>query len=235
MGRRRQLPVGLIGSLPTPTAAGLVSAVRALDSRILTASYGARQGATAMLAAIGRAEDFNYIETPAFDHLAFGDADDGDEVTLWQALIDRMDATPSLHVAVCLPFHLLPGTLPRCSACRDAGVAAALTAMAGGDRAERFVAFSPAAGPARSLRLANTTTVVDDAIAIVGTTHLWRRGLSFDSSYAASACSTRHCCADGRRRSRCSRRDGDGGAPGASSRLSCRSTRSTASGRSATS
>ncbi len=107
-------------------------------------------------------------------------------MTLWQALIDRMDATPSLHVAVCLPFHLLPGTPAPLQRVRDAGVAAALTAMAGGERAERFVAFSPAAGPARSLRLANTTIVVDDAIAIVGTTHLWRRGLSFDSSYAAS-------------------------------------------------
>jgi hypothetical protein len=176
---------GLIGALPTPTAAGLVSARRALDRRILTASYGAREGATAIVAAIGRAEDFVYIETPAVDDLTFGDPDD-DAVAVWQALLDRMDATPNLHVAVCLPFHLLPGAPAPLQRVRDAAITSALTAMADGERAERFAAFSPAAGPARSLRLANTTIVVDDAIAIVGTTQLWRRGLSFDSSYAAS-------------------------------------------------
>jgi hypothetical protein len=163
-----------------------VSARRALDRRILAAAYGAREGATAIVAAIQRAEDFVYIETPAFDDVAFGDTDDGDEVALWDTLIARMDANPSLHVAVCVPFHLLPGAPAELQRVRDQVIASALTQMAGGTRDDRFVAFSPAAGPARSLRIAGTTVVVDDAVAFAGTTHLWRRGLSFDSSLAAA-------------------------------------------------
>src|SRR5690606_28900273 len=82
----------------------------------------------------------------------------------------------------------LPGAPAELQRVRDQSVAAALTAMASGDgtRAERFVAFTPAAGPARSLRLAATTVVVDGVLAVGGTTHLWRRGLSFDSSLAAA-------------------------------------------------
>ncbi|MEM7226943.1 MAG: hypothetical protein AAF495_28495 [Pseudomonadota bacterium] len=176
----------VLGALPagTPVGPALVSARRAIDRRILTASYGAREGATAMVAAIARAEDFIYIETPAFDDVAFGHP--GDEVDLWQALIDRMDENPSLHVAICVPFRLLPGAPAELQRVRDQLIASALTNMSSDSRAERFVAFSPAAGPARALRIAGTTLVVDDAIAVVGTTHLWRRGLSFDSSYAAA-------------------------------------------------
>jgi len=51
-------------------------------------------------------------------------------------------------------------------------------------RGERFVLFSPNAGPGRSMRMASTTVIVDDAYAFTGSTHLWRRGLTFDSSYA---------------------------------------------------
>ncbi len=176
----------VLGALPDPTgtAAGLVSARRALDRRILAASYGACEAATAIVAAIGRAEDFVYIETPAFDSLTFGR--DGDEISLWQALIDRMDAVPSLRVAVCAPLRLLPGAPEPLQRARDQAMADALSAMTSGDRAERFVAFAPAAGPARSLRLASTNVIVDDLVAFVGTTHLWRRGLSFDSSLAIS-------------------------------------------------
>jgi hypothetical protein len=32
--------------------------------------------------------------------------------------------------------------------------------------------------------MASTTVIVDDAILVTGTTHLWRRGLTFDSSLA---------------------------------------------------
>jgi hypothetical protein len=183
---------GLLTGLPTSMDDSAIDARRALDRRINIAANGAREGATAMVAAIRRAEDFIWIETPAIDHLTFGstDTDDPDSVSLWQSLVDRMDANPALHVAACLPVGLLPGAPEPLQRARDLAVSEALTAMlsdAGGTtRAERFVAFSPAAGPARSLRLAGTTMVVDDAVAFVGTTHLWRRGLSYDSSYAVA-------------------------------------------------
>ncbi|HEY5923115.1 MAG TPA: hypothetical protein VIV11_15655, partial [Kofleriaceae bacterium] len=50
----------------------------------------------------------------------------------------------------------------------------------------RVAVFSPSAGPGRTLRLASTTVVVDDVYALTGTTHLSRRGLSFDSSFACA-------------------------------------------------
>jgi len=36
------------------------------------------------------------------------------------------------------------------------------------------------------IRFASTSVIIDDAFALTGTTHLWRRGLSWDSSLAAA-------------------------------------------------
>jgi hypothetical protein len=54
-------------------------------------------------------------------------------------------------------------------------------------------------GPARSLRLTSTTVVVDDAYALTGTSHLWRRGMTFDSSIGCRS-STSSSSAAGRNR-----------------------------------
>lgn len=171
-------------STTVPPTTATDSVFRAVCRRVLVSMYGAREGATAIAAAIAAAEDFVYIETPAFDHLTLGRS--GDELSLWQGLMDRMDAVPSLRVAVCAPQRLLPGVPEPLQRIRDQAMLDALTAMSAGSRADRFVAFSPAAGPARALRIASTTVIVDDVVAIVGTTHLWRRGLSFDSSLAVA-------------------------------------------------
>ncbi len=159
-------------------------APRALDRRML-AARGLREGATSLLAAVQRAEDFIYIETPALDNVTFGD--NGDTIQLWQAILDRMDARPALQLVLCVPRYLqagAPKSLQRVrdhfliNACKDLRTAPA--------RALRFARFFPSAGPGRSLRLASTTVIIDDAYALTGSTHLWRRGLSFDSSFAAS-------------------------------------------------
>ncbi|MBL8973166.1 MAG: hypothetical protein JNK56_21450, partial [Myxococcales bacterium] len=44
----------------------------------------------------------------------------------------------------------------------------------------------PAPAAAAAAAAASTTAIVDDAYALTGTTHLWRRGLSFDSPFAAT-------------------------------------------------
>jgi hypothetical protein len=51
---------------------------------------------------------------------------------------------------------------------------------------ERFALFSPGAGAGRAIRFASTSVVIDDAFALTGTTHVWRRGLIWDSSLAAA-------------------------------------------------
>lgn len=173
-------------SLPSAVDDAARSAARALDRRMLASAYGAREGATSLIAAIQRAEDFIYIETPALDDLELGAADD--KLHLWQALKDRMDARRGLRVVVCLPLYMMAGTPAPLYRVRNDLIAQALASMQGGGtgRGGRFISFQPSAGPGRSLRLASTTVIVDDAYVLTGTTHLWRRGLSFDASYAVA-------------------------------------------------
>jgi hypothetical protein len=176
------LPGGI--TLPTGISDTARRVARALDRRFLAAARGAREGATALAAAIARAEDLIVIETPALDDRTFGNTDD--TIHLLQVLIDRMIARPGLRVVLCLPVFFdasVPRALQRI---RDGEVRAALDRLASGDRERRVAVFSPSAGPGRSLKLATTAVIVDDAWAMVGTTHLWRRGLSYDSSYAVT-------------------------------------------------
>ncbi len=157
---------------------------RALDRRFLAAARGAREGATALRRAIERAEDFIYIETPALDDLSFGES--GDPMHLLDVLLNRMADRPGLRVLVCVPVFFDAGLPKAFQRVRDQLTRAALDRLASPTRQLRVAVFSPSAGPGRTLKLATTTVIVDDAWAIVGTTHLWRRGLSYDSSYAVT-------------------------------------------------
>ena len=177
---------GRIPGMPAapPGAAEAASVARALDRRVRVASRGAREGWASLLGAIERAQDFVYIETPAFDPVTFiGDPQLETQPgrTPWHALIERLAAVPGLHAFVCLPVDLMPGLPSRLARLRDELVAGLESAST------RVVVFSPATGPGRSLRLASTTVIVDDVYALTGTTHLSRRGLTFDSSVAVAA------------------------------------------------
>ena len=179
-------------TLPTGVTTGAASIARALDRRMLAAGRGSYEAAISLREAFRRAEDFVYIESPAIDGLTFGTGDEA--VTVWQALLDRMNDRRNLVVCLCVPVRLLPGTPAPLQRVRDQQLLAALTALQTGgasgvtaaQRAERVAVFSPSAGPGRSLRLSATTVIIDDAYALTGTTHLWRRGLSFDSSLAVA-------------------------------------------------
>lgn len=176
--------MGPAGAQLRAAAGGVIdSMTRGLDRRVQVAGFGACEVAQSLAAAFGRAQDLVYIETPALDHLAHGTG--GDALNLWQTLIDRMSQRRGLHLVVCVPTQLMPGTPRMLQAVRDAALQDALDAMrlAAGDR---VAVFSPGAGAGRSLRLATTTVVVDDVLAITGSTHLWRRGLTWDSSLAAA-------------------------------------------------
>jgi hypothetical protein len=181
----------MIGVPDVSGAANQASAVRALDRRALAAGFGLREAATSLAAAFGRAEDLVYVETPALDDGTLGES--GDTVAVWTALRERMDAVPSLRVVLCVPIALGAGTPEDMTRVRNGKLLEAIQALQGGEapegvagRAERAVVFAPSAGPRRNLRLAATTVIVDDVYALTGTTHLWRRGLSFDSSMAVA-------------------------------------------------
>lgn len=159
------------------------SMTRALDRRLLCSAFGARELLTALLAAIGRAQDFIYIETPGVDNLTIESG--GENVQWWQALINRMNNRRGLQVALCVSARLTPGTPQAFQDVRNHTLADAIEAMRN-SHGDRFAVFSPGVGGGRALRLASTSVVVDDLVAFTGTTHLTRRGLSWDSSLAAA-------------------------------------------------
>lgn len=156
---------------------------RALSRRLLSAGYGLREAATSLAAAFSRAEDLVYLETPAIDTLTIGA--EGDTVSPVQTLVERLGDRPALHVVLCLPRRAPAGWPLKLGRVRDAlaqQTIAALEAAGPG----RVGVFHPAAGRDRALDLAATAVVVDDLYALVGTSHLWRRGMSFDRSLAAA-------------------------------------------------
>ena len=174
---------GLGVTVPAAADAAAASMQRALNRRLLGARWGYREAATALAARFAGAQDLVYIETPALDALPLGSGEDALDV--WGALTARLTQNPALRVLVCLPLTLAPGAPAKLGRVRNAGVLAGLAALraAGGDR---VAAFTPTTGPGRSLHLDATTVVVDDAWALTGGTHLWRRGLSFDTSLAVA-------------------------------------------------
>lgn len=185
-------PPGQFGtwlSNQNPPANNALAACRALDRRIQSAVYGSREGLNSLLAAINRAEDLIYIETPELDNLAIrsgdGIAQNDENINLWQALLNRMSNRIGLRVVLCVSTLPMPGTPEKMRMVRDQCLLDALTA-ARAAHGSRFVVFSPGVGGGRSLRLASTSVVIDDAYALTGTTHLSRRGLSWDSSLAVA-------------------------------------------------
>jgi hypothetical protein len=134
-----------------------------------------------MQAAIGRAQDFVYLETPAIDDLTAASG----EIDLLGALVDRLAAIPALRVIVCAPKRFVDGQPAKLEELRREGVNGALHTLQAA-AGERVAWFAPTAGPGRDLHMSSTTVVVDDAVLLTGTTHLWRRGLTFDSSLAAA-------------------------------------------------
>jgi hypothetical protein len=106
-------------------------------------------------------------------------------IAVWAKLIARLGARPGLRLVICVPTRMVPGTPRGLREVRDALLLKAIDA-ARAAAPDRVAVFSPGAGGTRPLYLASTTVVIDDVYALTGTTHLWRRGLSFDSSLACS-------------------------------------------------
>ncbi len=156
------------------------AAAAGVDSLIRKTAEGVTEFARAVLGAIGRAEDFIYIQTPCID------ADvEGAELDWIQAIKDRWVARPGLVVMLIVPENFLPDRPDRLKDVRKDGINAALRELADAN-ASRLALVTPVAGPGRPWHLAASAIVVDDVWLALGSTHFWRRGLSFDSSLAAT-------------------------------------------------
>ena len=140
---------------------------------------GAQGFARAALAAIARAEDLIWLQTPALDAEAWSD-DDGD-IRLLEALGDRLSANPALQLVLVLPKRHLPDRNRKVDEVRRAALQKALADLSA-VADERVAWVSPMGGPGRDFHSAATTMIVDDAALFTGAAHTGRRGLVFDSA-----------------------------------------------------
>lgn len=164
-----------------------VSVQRAFDRRIKASAFGLREAAFSINAAFSRAENFVYIETPALDNRESGPTGtSADPINIWSTLVAQATIRSGLRIIVCAPLHMVSGTPQPIEDVRTAMMLDALDALRRSVGDDRLAVFYPSAATGRSLRICSTTVVVDDAYALTGTTHLWRRGLSFDSSLAVA-------------------------------------------------
>ena len=159
-------------------------AAAAFDRVLHKHRKGVQGFARAALAAIGRAEDLVWLQSPALDDETFTDSAAGD-IHLLQALTDRMAANLALRAILILPEKHLPDRNARLDQVRKSAIGGALLTLqsAAGDR---VAWIAPNAGPGRPYHMAATTLIVDDAIMLTGGAHAWRRGLVFDSALSAS-------------------------------------------------
>lgn len=181
----------VIGSMPNITQDQVTQAVRLLARRLLVSAYGAQETARSLKAAFSRAETLVYIETPAFDNLAlklFDPTNNPPTKSLLSYLEDRMTERPGLRVLICVPRHTMPGTPQKVEKVRNEGIMDGYVDLINVDM-NRALMFKPLAGMDRTLRITSTTVIVDDVYALTGTTHLWRKGLTYDSSVAVAALS----------------------------------------------
>jgi len=164
--------------------AGLAHGARLDQHRQFQRRNGAQGFARAALAAIKRAEDLVWLQTPAICTESFA-VTGGDDIHLVQALTNRLAENPALHVMLVLPEKHLPGRNDKLNVVRKGAVGGALKALkeAAG---KRMAWVAPNAAPGRPFHMSATTLIVDDALLLTGGAHAWRRGLVFDSALTAS-------------------------------------------------
>lgn len=153
----------------------------AADRLLWKTRKGQTHFALSLLAAIDRAEDMIYLQTPVIDIQTAG----GGQINLVDRIIQRMAARPALQVVLCVPEGWLPDRTAKLDAIRKSSVQAVLKRLMDAGQT-RVVLFSPNAGIGRKLYMASTTAVVDDVFLISGSAHLWRRGLTFDSALSVA-------------------------------------------------
>jgi hypothetical protein len=159
-------------------------AAAAVDRLLDKYRNGAQDFARAALAAIRRAEDLIWLQTPAIDDEAFADAGEGD-IHLLDEIRQRLGANRALHCLLIIPERHLPDRNAKLEKIRRSAIGAALKSLDAA-ASDRVAWIAPNAFPGRPYHMAATTLIVDDAIMLTGAAHAWRRGLVFDSALSAA-------------------------------------------------
>ncbi|HEX6888663.1 MAG TPA: hypothetical protein VF143_11205 [Candidatus Nanopelagicales bacterium] len=149
-----------------------------LQREIATARRGQRDAMWSLARAVAEAREYVFVESPMF--AATAGAGDASLVDLVDLLETRLTANPNLKVLISVPrlpdFAAAAPPFVR-GAFRDR--AAAITALQTAAPA-RVAAFHPIGFPGRSVVGRSTVVLVDDAYALIGTSHWRRRGMTFD-------------------------------------------------------
>ncbi|MCK9516117.1 MAG: hypothetical protein WCY26_06190 [Thiohalobacteraceae bacterium] len=154
---------------------------RELQREMITAKHGQRDALWALARAFTEAREFVYIESPAFARTARPTgAAKPHEIDLVEVLRARMAANPRLKVMLCVPRE--PDMDPAKANWVRAALAErkqAINTLTAQDR-QRVAAFQPIGFPGRATSIRSTVVIVDDVWTLVGTSHMRRRGMTFD-------------------------------------------------------
>jgi hypothetical protein len=155
--------------------------LREVQREIVTAKSGQRDALWSLRRAIRQAREFVYIEGPAFGRTARpAGAPLAHEVDLVELLRAGLQANPRLKVAICIPrmpdFAEAKANWVRAALAQRKQAIETLTTQ---DR-QRVAAFHPIGFPGRASLIRSTVVIVDDVYALVGTSHVRRRGMTFD-------------------------------------------------------
>lgn len=150
----------------------------------MAAKRGRRDAQWALRWQIAHARRLIYVESILFGHTAEGDA-----VHAWDlvaALEERLGAAPDLRVIVATPRELpfgpgYEGWAQRFYEARSAAIASLAAAAPG-----RVLALHPIGFPGRPEIVRGSVVIVDDVWALIGTSTLSRRGLTFDGGLDVS-------------------------------------------------
>ena len=178
-----QIAQALNAPPPVVTIANEARLLRELQGEIQTAKDGQRDAMWSIARAVAEAREYVFVESPMFGRTARAGADgkaDADLVDLVSSLVARLQANPRLKVMICVPrlpdFVIKEQTFVRAAFTQRK---VALDSVVDAD-ADRVAAFHPIGFPGRSTVGRSTVVLVDDAYALVGTSHWRRRGMTFD-------------------------------------------------------
>jgi hypothetical protein len=159
------------------------TAAAAFDRVLDKHRKGKQSFARAAMAAIDRAEDLVWLQSPALDNESFAHAEGN--IHLLDTLTDRLNKNPALYCLIIIPEKHLPNRNIKLDKVRKAAIGAALQALDAAAK-DRVAWVCPIAGPGRAYHMGATTLIVDDAVMLTGAAHTWRRGLVFDSAISAA-------------------------------------------------
>jgi hypothetical protein len=148
-----------------------------LKRELSSCCFGRRDSQWAVEQAFRQAREFIYIETPG---LSFTEGTHQDySLNLWNMLKTQLNAKPGLRVILCVPKK------PDYNKTYDQWIRSEVKEryqLVQGLPASQVVCFHPIGFPGRPNNVENNVIIIDDQWALIGSSAMRRRGLTFDGS-----------------------------------------------------